>query len=159
VWRHASALDGQTSPAEPYEKMILDRLSNVVRGRDSKQSAIARHISERGGRLVRIRPTPFAAMWFGKTADSIYDVRFRDARGVEREATCKVSDSGVLSWLDAARDPRNPFKNDALITDRNEPLITDRNGRLEIVGCPFCGTVVYRGEKRCSQCRVPFVGT
>ncbi len=133
--------------------MILDRLSilNAVRRRVSKQSVIAQHITERGGRVVRIRPTPFAAMWFGKTDDAIYDVMFRDARGMERQATCKVSTAGVLSWLDASRDPRNPHK--------QEPLITDSHGRLEIVGCPFCGTVVYRGAKRCRACRVPFVGT
>jgi hypothetical protein len=131
--------------------MFLDRLSNVVRRRDPKQSAITQHITERGGRVVRIRPTPYATMWFGKTDDSIYDVLFRDAQGRERQATCKVSESGILSWLDESRDPRNLTK--------REPLITDRDGRLEVVGCPFCGTVVYRGAKRCSACRVPFVGT
>lgn len=131
--------------------MFLDRLANVVRRRDHKLTAITQHINERGGRVVRIRPTPYATMWFGQTEGAIYDVMFRDAQGRERQATCKVSESGMLSWLDASRDPRNPA--------RREPLITDRHGRLEAVGCPFCGTVVYRGAKRCSACRVPFVGT
>ena len=144
-------LDGKAAPAKPNRKMILDRLSSVVRRRDPKQSAIAQHITERGGQVVRIRPTPFATMWFGKTDDAIFDVTFRDARGVERQNTCKVSASGILSWLDAARDPRNLHK--------REPLIMDKNGVLEVMGCPFCGTVVYRGAKRCSACRVPFVGT
>lgn len=100
---------------------------------------------------MRIRPTPFAQMWFGNTDDAIYDVLFRDARGAERQATCKVSGSGILAWLDATRDPRNMLK--------LEPLTSEDSGVREVVGCPFCGTLVYRGAKRCSACRVPFVGT
>jgi hypothetical protein len=134
-------------------EMILAGLAllNVVRRRDAKQSAIANHIKERGGHVVRIRPTPFAEAWFGKTDGPIFDVTFRDKQGVERQTTCKVSRSGALSWLDETRDPRRMQK--------FELLTTSENGTLEALSCPFCRTPVYRGAKRCRACRVPFVGT
>jgi len=126
-------------------------LRNVVRRRDSSQSAIVEHIAQRGGRVVQIRRTPFAEAWFGKTDGQVFDVTYRDPRGVERQSTCKVSASGVLSWLDERLDPRR--------VQTFEPLITQENGALSAVSCPFCGTGVYRGAKRCSTCNVPFVGT
>jgi len=133
--------------------MILAGLAllNVVRRRDSKQSAITHHIEARGGRVVRIRPTPFAEAWFGKTDGPIFDVTYRDPRGVERHTTCKVSSSGALTWLDETRDPRK--------LQKQELLTTNANGTLAALTCPFCRTPVYRGAKRCRACRVPFVGT
>jgi len=134
--------------------MILAGLAllNVVRRRDSKQSAIAHHIKQRGGHVVRIRPTPFAEAWFGKTDGPIFDVTYRDPRGVERHTTCKVSPSGALSWLDERRDPRRVEKQELLVAP-------DVFGTLEALRCPFCQTPVFRGAKRCRRCRVPFVGT
>ena len=99
--------------------------------------------------MVQIRRTPFAEAWFGETDGPIFDVTYRDPHGVERQSTCKVSPSGVLTWLDEARDPRR--------VQRIEPRTT--RVPLEGVACPFCGTPVYRGEKKCSACQVPFVGT
>ena len=133
--------------------MILAGLAllNVVRRRDSKQAAIAHHIKERGGQVLRIRPTPFAETWFGKTDGPVFDVTYRDQRGVERNSTCKVSRSGALSWLDETRDPRRMQK--------VELLMTNESGTLEALTCPFCRTPVRRGAKRCSACRVPFLGT
>src|SRR5262245_25076054 len=134
--------------------MILAGLAllNVVRRRDSKQNAIAQHIKERGGQVVRIRPTPFAEAWFGKTDGPVFDVTYRDPRGVERQTTCKVSRSGALTWLDETRDPRRLQKHELLVAP-------DVNGTLEALSCPFCRTPVFRGAKRCKVCRVPFVGT
>src|SRR5258705_13418765 len=82
--------------SEGGEAMILVGLAllNVVRRRDSKHSAITHHIKERGGHVVRIRPTPFAEAWFGKTDGPVFDVTYRDPRGVERQTTCKVSPKG-----------------------------------------------------------------
>jgi hypothetical protein len=134
--------------------MILAGLAllNVVRRRDTRQSAITQHIRERGGQVVRIRPTPFAEAWFGKTDGPIFDVTFRDPHGVERQSTCKVSPSGALTWLDEARDPRKLQKQEILVA----PNVF---GTLEELKCPFCQTPVFRGAKRCRACRVPFVGT
>lgn len=132
--------------------MLLGRgFLSVVLGRDARQSAIVEHIQERGGRVVRIRRTPFADAWFGKTDGPVFDVIYRDPQGVERQSTCMVSASGTLAWLDEARDPRR--------VQKRELLTTLERGTPEAVGCPFCGTPVYRGAKRCSTCRVPFVGT
>jgi hypothetical protein len=126
-------------------------IASLVRRRDSRVSAIARHVIERGGRVLDIHRVPFASAWFGESVDPIFDVRYRDPRGVERLATCKVSASGALAWLDRSRDPRT--------LQRREPLISNERGVLREVVCPFCGTKVYRGAKRCGTCRVPFVGT
>ena len=126
-------------------------LLNVVRRKDTRHAAIVQHITERGGRVLNIRRTPFAEAWFGKTDGAVFDVTYRDPRGVERQSTCKVSASGILSWLNEAQDPRR--------FQRLELLTTQERGALEAVTCPFCGTPVYRGAKKCSACRVPFVGT
>jgi hypothetical protein len=124
---------------------------SIVRRKDPSESAIAQHIEQRGGRVVRIRRTPFAELWFGQTSEPIFDVTYRDPAGVERQTTCKVSAAGALSWLDAARDPRIPRE--------EQPLTTVTNGARTNLTCPFCRTPVHRGAKRCKVCRVPFVGT
>ena len=125
-------------------------LSAVLR-RDFKQYAIVQHITERGGRVVRIRRTPFAEVWFGNTRDPIFDVTYRDKQGVERQTTCKVSTSGSLSWLDQARDPR--------AMQKQVRLTTKRNGLPQELSCSFCHAKVLPGAKRCRVCRVPFIGT
>src|SRR5262245_42203504 len=133
-------------------RMLRARLSflNAVRRKLSGESTIVQHIKERGGRVVRIRRTPFAEAWFGQTDGAVFDVTYRDPRGVEHQTTCKVSISGALGWLDSARDPRNV---------QRVALPTPQNGLLNMLACPYCHAPVYRDARRCGTCRVPFVGT
>ncbi len=48
------------------------------------------YVHARGGRVISLEWSPFGPGWFGAQGERIYEIRFVDRDGTERQAVCKT---------------------------------------------------------------------
>jgi hypothetical protein len=104
---------------------------------------IRRYIESDGGKLLEKQWAPFGKGWFGEQSDRIYEVRYLDRDGREREATCKTSLWTGVYWTDeTVRDRSGGAPPPTLALEEENRRLKAENERLRVAasGAPPRGT-------------------